>query len=239
MALAFRDRVHSCALRLLYPSLYRGSADLSAGAAPPSTGKPCVLSRNLFPGLLRTTLVAALLVIGIQGGAYSVIIWLPTFLKTVRHLSVLNTSGYLMVFIVSSFIGYVSGAYTADKIGRRFNFIFFALAEGATAVVYTYVPITNSLMLFLGIPLGFFYAGCYSAIGALLNELFPTRIRGSGVGFCFNFGRAIASVFPLLVGALSASLTLGPAIALFTTGAYGLVVIAALLLPETRGQALS
>jgi MFS family permease len=151
---------------------------------------------------------------------------------------VLNTTGFLVVTIVASFIGYVVGAYSADWLGRRYNFMLFAVCSGITVVLYMLVPIDDTTMLFLGFPLGFFSAGSYSGVGATLNELFPTAIRGSGVGFCFNFGRAMGAIFPFLVGALSSALPLGEAIGIFTVAAYSIVVIAAFLLPETNGQAL-
>jgi hypothetical protein len=108
-----------------------------------------------------------------------------------------------------------------------------------TAVAYTALPLSDSWTLLLGIPLGFFPSGSYSGIGAMLNELYPTSIRGFGVGFCFNFGRAVGSFFPTLVGLLAASIPLGEAIGLFSAGAYGVLVLAALFLPETRGRALA
>jgi MFS family permease len=190
------------------------------------------------PGMLRVTVLASLLAIGAQGGFYAVMTWLPTYLKTVRHLSVLNTGGYLMVVIVASFIGYVTSAYVTDAIGRKRTFYVFSVLSVLTVLVYTFVPISDTAMLFLGFPLGFFASGIYSPIGAFLNELYPTPIRGSGVGFCFNFGRAVGALFPALVGSLSAVIPLGEAIGAFAIGAYGLIVIAALLLPETVGRSL-
>jgi MFS family permease len=190
------------------------------------------------PTLLRATFLGSLLSRGTLGGGYAVTIWLPTYLKTVRDLSVVNTTGFLAVTIVASFLGYVTGAYFSDWLGRRRAFLLFSLCTAATVVLYMLVPISNTAMLFLGFPLGFFSAGVYSGIGALLNELYPTAVRGSGLGFCFNFGRAMGAVFPFLVGVLSASMPLGQAIGVFTVTAYGLVVIAAYLLPETNGQPL-
>ena len=108
-----------------------------------------------------------------------------------------------------------------------------------TVVAYTALPLSDQWMLVLGIPLGFFPSGSYSGIGAVLNELYPTRIRGSGVGFCFNFGRAVGAAFPTLVGVLAATIPLGEAIGWFAAGAYGLLVMAALFLPETRGRSLA
>lgn len=188
--------------------------------------------------LLHTTILASILAVGAQGGYYAIMTWLPTYLKTVRGLSVLNTSGYLAVVIVASFLGYVVGAYLADYLGRRLNFFLFSICSVATVMAYTLIPIGDAAMLLLGFPLGFFASGTYSGIGAFFNELYPTRVRGSGIGFCFNFGRAVGALFPTLVGVLSQSVPLGQAIGIFSAGAYGLIVVAALLLPETKGRSL-
>jgi hypothetical protein len=76
-------------------------------------------------------------------------------------------------------------------------------------------------------------------IGAYLSELFPSRVRGSGQGFCYNFGRAVGSICPALVGYLSDSMPLGLAIGYMAVGAYLLVILSALTLPETKGHELS
>lgn len=190
------------------------------------------------PSLLRTTILASLLTIGTQGGYYAVMIWLPTYLKTVRGLTVLGTGGYLAVVIVASFLGYVIGAYLTDILGRRRNFVLFAVCSVGTVLAYMFLPIGDSALLFLGAPLGFFSSGIYSGIGAFFNELYPTSLRGSGIGFCFNIGRAIGALFPALVGYISASIPLGEAIGIFTVAAYGLIILSALLLPETKGKSL-
>jgi MFS family permease len=191
------------------------------------------------PSLLRTTILASLLTIGTQGGYYAIMIWLPTYLKTVRGFSVLSTGGYLAIIIVASFLGYVISAYLTDILGRRKNFILFAVCSVFTVLAYMFLPISDSVLFFLGAPLGFFASGIYSGIGAFFNELYPTSVRGSGIGFCFNVGRAIGALFPALVGYISATMPLGEAIGIFTVAAYGLIIIAALLLPETKGRSLA
>jgi hypothetical protein len=75
-------------------------------------------------------------------------------------------------------------------------------------------------------------------MGAFLSELFPSRVRGSGQGFCYNFGRAVGALFPVLVGYFSKTMPLGGAIGIFAGGAYMIVVVAALMLPETKGKTL-
>ena len=189
--------------------------------------------------LLPTTVLGALLAIGAQGGYYAITTWLPTFLRTERHLTVLSSGGYLSVIIVGSFLGYVTSAFLSDAIGRRGNFLLFALGSIAIAIGYTQFDLSNGTMLVLGFPLGFFSAGIFSGMGPLYTELFPTSVRATGQGFCYNFGRGVAAVFPTLIGWLSASLSLGKAIGLFAAGAYAIVIVAALMLPETRGRELA
>jgi MFS family permease len=188
--------------------------------------------------LLATTVLGAALATGAQGGYYAITTFLPTFLRTERHLTVLGTGGYLAVIIVGSWCGYVVSAYLSDAIGRRKNFFIFAIGSLVIAVAYTQTHISDPLMLVLGFPLGFFASGIFSGLGPVLTELFPTSVRGAGQGFCYNFGRGIAAFFPTLVGMLSASVTLGIAIGIFAAMSYAIVILAALALPETRGREL-
>jgi MFS family permease len=191
------------------------------------------------PAMLRTTVLTSLLATGAQGGYYAITTWLPTFLRSERKLTVLGTGGYLGVIIVGSLIGYWVSAWLADRIGRRANFILFAVCSLITVVLYTQLPIDDTTMLFLGFPLGFFASGIFSGMGPFLTELFPTRMRGSGQGFSYNFGRGIAALNPTFVGLLSATLPLGQSIGVFAAIAYGIVIVAALLLPETKGRVLT
>jgi MFS family permease len=93
-------------------------------------------------------------------------------------------------------------------------------------------------VLLLGFPLGFFASGSFSPIGAFFTELFPSRLRGSGQGFSYNLGRGVGALFPTLVGFLSVRLSLGKAIAIFAVSAYIVMILAVLMLPETKGKEL-
>ena len=200
--------------------------------------EPISFAQIFAPRMLSTTLRAVLLTTGAQGGYYAITTWLPTFLKTERHLTVLGTGGYLAMVIVGSYVGYIVSAFLTDLLGRKKNFILFAAGSMCIAVIYTRLPVTDGVMLFLGFPLGFFVSGVFSGMGAFLTELFPTAIRGSGQGFSYNMGRAIGSLFPLMIGMSSQSMALGEAIGVFAGAAYGVMILAALTLPETAGKQL-
>jgi MFS family permease len=191
------------------------------------------------PSMRRTTILTCLLSTGAQGGYYAITTWLPTFLRAERKLTILGTGGYLAVVIVGSLIGYWVSAWLSDRIGRRSNFILFAVCSMVTVIAYTQIAVDDSAMLLLGFPLGFFASGIFSGMGPFLTELYPTRMRGSGQGFAYNFGRGVAAMNPLLVGMLSSTVPLGQSIGVFAFVAYGLVVVAASLLPETRAIKLT
>lgn len=190
------------------------------------------------PKLIKTTVLAALMCTGIQGGYYAVTTWLPTYLSAERGLSVIGTGSYLFVIILGSFIGYLCGAWLTDRLGRRANILIFAVLSGFSVYLYTQVPLNDSAMLVAGFPLGFAASGIFSSLGAYLTELYPSRVRGSGQGFCYNFGRGVGALFPTLVGYLSEQVGLGFAIGAFAGGAYLAVILVALSLPETRGKQL-
>jgi MFS family permease len=194
---------------------------------------------EIFSGpILKTTILASLVGTGCQGGYYAITFWVPRFLTVERKLSVVSSTGYLAALIIGSFAGYLVGAWLADRIGRRNLFLTFSVGAIAIVLIYTQVPLSNEILWLLGFPLGFFASGYFSGMGAFLTELYPTRLRGSGQGFCYNFGRGIGALFPFLVGYLSTMTTLANAIAIFAVIAYAVFFMAAYALPETRGKIL-
>ncbi|MEV4682480.1 MFS transporter [Streptomyces kurssanovii] len=188
--------------------------------------------------LLRTTLFATLLSTGVQGGYYTLATWVPTYLKTERGLTVVGTGGYLTFLISGAFIGYLTGGYLTDRIGRKNNIALFAVLSSVGILAYTNIPPgSNGLLLVLGFPLGFCMSAIFSGFGSFLSELYPTAVRGTGQGFTYNSGRAVGAFLPTLVGFLSDSWGVGGALVLGAAG-YGLAVLALTGLPETRDREL-
>lgn len=192
----------------------------------------------LGSGLGRTTFFAALLATGVQGGYYTLATWLPTYLKTARHLSAVGTGGYLAFVISGAFAGYLVGAYLTDWMGRKRAIMLFAVLSAGLMIGYTHIPSgANTAMLLLGFPLGFTSSAIYSGFGSFLAELYPTALRGTGEGFTYNFGRAVGAFFPTVVGFLAGSWGLGAAMAFGALG-YAIAVVALFGLPETAGHEL-
>jgi MFS-type transporter involved in bile tolerance (Atg22 family) len=96
---------------------------------------------------------------------------------------------------------------------------------------------STAALLIIGPLVGYFAHGYFSLFGALLAELFPTRIRASAQGFCYNAGRLASAAAPYAIGAAAQRHGLGTAIAVdalfFAVGA-----LLVWLLPETKGAEL-
>ncbi|WP_233836532.1 MFS transporter [Paraburkholderia sp. ZP32-5] len=187
---------------------------------------------------LATTIKAAALATGATGGSYSFVVWLPTYLKTVRHMSVIGTTAFTTVLIAGSFVGFLAGAYLCDAIGRRRTFMVSTIGSAIMLVLYMGISLPDNLMLVLGFPLGFCAYMMFSPMGPYMTELFPSAIRGTAQGFCYNFGRGIGALFPGVIGLLGSMLPLGGTIVAFGVSAYAIMLIAIALLPETAGRAL-
>jgi MFS family permease len=213
------------------PPLFRAAGDGPAAG----TGFLAIFA----PAQLKTTLLCALVGVGAQGGYYAVTTWLPQFLAAERGLAILALGGTLALVIVGAFCGYLFGAWLSDRLGRRWAIVVCAVCSLAVVIPYTSAGLPGPLFTALCFPLGFFSASYFGGLGALFTEQFPTALRGSGQGFAYNFGRGVGAVFPFLVGVLADALSIGFAIALFAGGAYAVMAVAALLLPETRGKTLT
>ncbi|TWF77831.1 sugar transport protein [Pseudonocardia hierapolitana] len=126
-----------------------------------------------------------------------------------------------------------------DRLGRRPALVVCAVAAFVIVLPMTLLNLPTPVFTVLALPLGFVASAYFSGLGALLTEQYPTELRGSGQGFCHNFGRGIGALFPLLVGLLADALSIGVAIAMFAGIAYLVMAFCALLLPETRGAELT
>lgn len=227
--------------RVPEPAVYRETKqEREAGTekAIASGAKDNPLLQIFRRDLLRYTVGASLLTTGMQG-AYAVFMtWLPTFLGTARHLRVVGTGEYMLVVTLGAFAGFVSGGYLNDWLGRRWTLVV-TNAFGAVAI-FLYALATagaNSLLLVLGFPLGFFPSAGFSCMGSFLAELYPSRARGAGQGFTYNFGRAVGAIFPAVAGYVSTAFGFSGAIA-FGSIACVIAILALLMLPETRGKVL-
>jgi MFS family permease len=165
----------------------------------------------------------------------------PATLALVEHWKALATN----VFNLGGLIGTLLTIPAAKLMGRRKMFgVYYALS--GVAVLATFgldLPPLQRLYMYFFIGVTVF--GVFGSFTYYLPELFPTRLRGTGAGFCYNVGRFIAAGGPFLVGtvasrgvnSLQTSLH-----ALFWVGVVPWVGVALALSPvvvETKGRQLA
>jgi MFS family permease len=227
---------------LLVLWIRRAIPESGAYATRQATAAPIGLSHLLsaFRGpYLWLTIKVSLMVMGAQGGVWAVGFWMPTYLRTVRHLTATGTGLFVAVQAAGALIGFLCGAYCADWLGRKATFMISAIASIVMVLIYIYVPTEGAGLLLLGIPLNAAILMKFSAMGPFMTELYPTEIRGTGQGFCYNAGRAIGSVFMTAIGFATAIMSLGNAIVIFSTIAHALMIVMLLFLPETHGRSIA
>ena len=146
------------------------------------------------------------------------------------------------LFIVGTLIGALLAIPMAKRWGRKAMFAaYFSLA--AASILGTFgldLPPHGRLIGYLFIGAG--ASGIFSAFTFYLPELFPTRLRGTGSGFCYNAGRFVAAVGPPIVGGVASLGQDALATAMSMLSWVGLVPLAGLLLlpwiTETKDREL-
>jgi MFS family permease len=214
-----------------------GTAGAAAGRdrlSPAAIFRPPLLARTLAATAMGTALLCAY---------WGLFTWIPTYLASPVEgggagLGVVRSSTWIIVMQAGAFLGYTLFGVLADRFGRRKVFLAFVLGAAILVPVYGLCARSQTTLLILGPLVGFLGHGYFSVFGALLAELFPSAIRATAQGFCYNIGRAASAGSPLLIGALADRFGIGSALAV-TSLFYLLGAVCMLLLPETRGEVLS
>lgn len=190
----------------------------------------------------RRVVVATALASSVLVAFWGVTSWLPAFLASPvseggAGLSVARSAAWLIALQVGAFFGYISFGWIADRIGRRPAFTLFMVAATAVVPLFAFGARSPMTLLVIGPLVGYFAHGYFSIFGALLAELFPTHIRASAQGFCYNAGRLVSAAAPYAIGAAAARHGLGFSIAADAMF-FALGGVLVWFLPETRGREL-
>ena len=232
--------------RVPEPEIWRQrAASVPAGAAVPGgAGRDGLGASAIFrPPLLRFTLSATALATSLMFAYWGLFTWIPTFLAGPVEaggagLGVLRSTAWIVPMQVGAFLGYTLFGVIADRIGRRPAFLMFVLGAALLVPVYGLGARRPDLLLLLGPLIGFFGHGYFSVFGAMLAELFPSAVRATAQGLCYNSGRAFSALAPFAIGAAADRLGYGTALAflsMFYLAGAGLIF----LLPETKGRTLA
>jgi MFS family permease len=221
------------------------------------------------PVLRRNTLAGVLLAVAGVGGVWGLGFFSPELVGSALRPTVENSAAVAaitdpsarkaavdaglqswrsVIFFVQmagAGLGMFAFAMVSERMGRKPAMaIFFALAFVAVQAFFRFVSDATSA-LWLAFPLGFCTLAPFAAYAVYFPELFPTRLRSTGVGFCYNAARVLAAAAPFALGSLSklyasstdetAGLRVAASIVAFV---YAAGFVGLLFAPETRGEPL-
>ena len=152
--------------------------------------------KNLFKGSL---IFGAMLI-----GLWAIFSWAPTWVQSLSAADAQQQRGFtVMILAAGGLTGSFFSGWIENAIGLRktmmmcfavcfaFAFIVFKLSTSVTMITFVELAV-----------LAFFFGISQGALAVYIPLLFPTIVRASATGFCFNVGRLFTGTVVFFIGAL-------------------------------------
>jgi MFS family permease len=210
------------------------------GLTPRNIGSPAELFRS--PRWRRNSIVGLLLGVSGMIGLWGIGFFSPELISTALAGEPQETVDRVRAWgtalqDVGAFLGMVTFTAIASLVSRRLAF-FFAFLGGMIVTAFVFNSLQTAADAYWMLPMmGFAQLALFAGYSIYFPELFPTRLRGTGVGFCYNTVRYLAAPAPILLGYLSVLLSFRTA-AMVMSLVYLVGMVALIWAPETKGKPL-
>jgi MFS family permease len=165
------------------------------------------LRQQIFSSDYRKNLVSGSIVFGTMLiGLWAVFSWAPTWVQSItpdagkaNELRGIT----MMILALSGLVGSMVSGWIVNTIGmRKTMMLCFIVCFIMTGVVFKLnTSVTNTTLIEMGL-LAFFFGISQGALSVYIPSLFPTKVRASATGFCFNIGRLFTATVVFFIGAL-------------------------------------
>jgi MFS family permease len=195
------------------------------------------------PKMRRVTVVGFLIVASMMIGNYAAGAVLPVWIRGLvgpnkATLALTLTSQFFMLENVAAVLGYLSIIWLTSAMGRRWSYFLIVFGSAISNLfVFTQIQTSEGLLWFAPV-YGFFNIGGFGTFVIYLPELFSTRMRATGQGFCWNAARTFTAIGPLTTGTIVGLVGSAAAAGALATIFYLVGMIAIWFGPETRGVPL-
>jgi hypothetical protein len=201
------------------------------------------------PRWRKNTIIGLLLAISGVVGLWGIGFWSPELIReALKDLPLDSRNWYVsmgtLLQDVGAFLGITAFTAVTAKIGRRPAFVIsFLLGLASVVLAFGFLHKPSDVLWMVPL-MGFCTLLVFGGYSIYFPELYPTRLRSSGVGFCYNVGRIVAALGPFTLGGLTVFFrdagftTPFRAAAIALSGIYLLGLVAVLFAPETQGQPL-
>ncbi|MBX7256690.1 MAG: MFS transporter [Candidatus Hydrogenedentes bacterium] len=197
---------------------------------------------DLFrPPLLRATILGICLGAIPLLGAWASSKWM---LPWADHVAGAANPGYkalvLSCWSIGATIGGLVGGYAGQLLGRRLSYVLISLcACGMNILIYSLLQPLQSVFLPAVFVQGFISTMFFGWLPLYLPEIFPTRVRATGTGISYNFGRFLTAAGVMAAGLLIQLFQGDYARVGAVTGLiYALGAVVIWWAPETKGKDL-
>lgn len=218
----------------------QAKADAAAGRGHKNIGSPIELFRDVR--WRRNTIVGLFLgvsgMIGLWGIGFFSPELISTALKGAPQNVVDTVRGWGTAFQdVGAFFGMLTFTAVAARFSRRAAFLG-ALLLSMGVTMFVFKSLNTAADAYWMLPMmGFAQLAVFAGYSIYFPELFPTRLRGTGVGFCYNTVRYLAAPAPILFGYLTTLMSFRAA-AISMSTVYLVGTVALIWAPETKGKPL-
>ncbi len=213
-------------------------------AAIAARTKPPEIRELFSPAMRRSTYSGLLMAITALLMWWSINAFIPKVAVDLAKVAGANAENWKRIatnsFNAGGLIGTLLTVPLSKVLGRKAMFgIYFAAS--AVAIMATFgLDLSGENRLYMYFFIGLTVFGVFGSFTYYLPELFPTRLRGTGAGFCYNIGRVIAAAGPFFVGSVSARGLQTELQVLFWVGVVPLLGLLAMpLVVETRDGVLA
>src|SRR6185503_17217802 len=221
-------------------SWLKAKADAAAGIGHKNVGSPVELFRD--ERWRRNTIVGVFLGVSGMIGLWGIGFFSPELISTALVGApqdvVDRVRGWgTALQDVGSFFGMMVFTAVAASLSRRLAFLC-ALALSMGVTMFVFRSLTTASDAYWMLPMmGFAQLSVFAGYSIYFPELFPTRLRGTGVGFCYNTVRYLAAPAPILFGYLATLMSFRTA-AVMMSSIYLVGALALIWAPETKGKPL-
>lgn len=136
-----------------------------------------------------------------QTGIYGLSLWVPTLFVQVLGVSPARASSLMIACSISAFCGRITFAYLSDATGRRISGSLYGFGAAVLVILAGYLrhAYLGTVPLFwLSLVVTYFFAdGGFAIIGPYAAEIWPARLRASGMGSAYGFGGIGKIIGPL------------------------------------------
>jgi MFS family permease len=218
----------------------RAKEEAARGGVKRNVGSPTELFRS--PRWRRNTVVGLLLGVSGMFGLWGIGFFSPELISTALagapQTTIDTVRGWgTALQDVGAFLGMIAFTAVASIVSRRLAF-FFAFLAGMITTAFVFNSLQTASDAYWMLPMmGAAQLALFAGYSIYFPELFPTRLRGTGVGFCYNTVRYLAAPAPILLGYLSTLLSFRTA-AVLMSSIYAVGMVALLWAPETKGKPL-